>query len=119
MAARKMYEPQLHVIIDANDRPVSFLMTPGQFTDYTGAAALLGSYPRQHITTDVQQSFSPLSRSPQLELPKCICANQVGEIASREVDKVSIAEGDPTEIWITLRVFPGKLSLWRLMLGAL
>lgn len=37
---------QRHVITDANGRSVSFFMTAGQASDYTGAAALLGSLPK-------------------------------------------------------------------------
>ena len=33
---------KLHAIADANGRPLSFFMTAGQVSDYTGAAALLG-----------------------------------------------------------------------------
>ena len=32
---------KLHAIADANGRPLSFFMTAGQVSDYTGAAALL------------------------------------------------------------------------------
>ena len=36
---------KLHAIADANGRPLSFFMTAGQVSDYTGAAALLSSLP--------------------------------------------------------------------------
>lgn len=32
---------KLHAVTDANGRPLSFFMTAGQISDYTGAAALL------------------------------------------------------------------------------
>ena len=32
---------KLHAVADANGRPLSFFMTAGQVSDYTGAAALL------------------------------------------------------------------------------
>jgi transposase len=32
---------KLHALADANGRPLSFFMTAGQVSDYTGAAALL------------------------------------------------------------------------------
>jgi transposase len=32
---------KLHAVTDANGRPLSFFMTAGQVSDYTGAAALL------------------------------------------------------------------------------
>ena len=32
---------KLHAVIDAEGRPLSFFMTAGQVSDYTGAAALL------------------------------------------------------------------------------
>ena len=31
---------KLHAITDANGRPLSFFMTAGQISDYTGAAAI-------------------------------------------------------------------------------
>lgn len=37
---------RLHVVTDANGRPISFFMTAGQVSDYTGAAALLDSLPK-------------------------------------------------------------------------
>ncbi len=37
---------KLHAITDANGRPLSFFMTAGQVSDYTGAAALLDSLPK-------------------------------------------------------------------------
>ncbi|MGN5374403.1 IS5 family transposase [Sphingomonas hankookensis] len=37
---------KLHALADANGRPLSFFMTAGQVSDYTGAAALLGDLPR-------------------------------------------------------------------------
>jgi len=36
---------KLHAITDAEGRPIRFYMTAGQVSDYTGAAALLGSLP--------------------------------------------------------------------------
>ncbi len=36
---------KLHAIADANRRPLSFFMTAGQVSDYTGAAALLDDLP--------------------------------------------------------------------------
>lgn len=37
---------KLHAVADANGRPLSFFMTAGQVSDYTGAAALLDDLPR-------------------------------------------------------------------------
>jgi len=34
---------KLHTVTDAKARPIRFFMTAGQVSDYTGAAALLGS----------------------------------------------------------------------------
>ena len=36
---------KLHAVTDATGRPLRFFMTVGQVSDYTGAAALLGSLP--------------------------------------------------------------------------
>ena len=36
---------KLHAVTDASGRPLRFFMTAGQVSDYTGAAALLGSLP--------------------------------------------------------------------------
>jgi transposase len=36
---------KLHAVTDAKERPLKFFMTAGQVSDYTGAAALLGSLP--------------------------------------------------------------------------
>ncbi|MCU9850108.1 IS5 family transposase [Defluviimonas sp. WL0024] len=36
---------KLHAVTDAKGRPLRFFMTTGQVSDYTGAAALLGSLP--------------------------------------------------------------------------
>jgi transposase len=35
-----------HAVTDAEGRPLRFFMTAGQVSDYTGAAALLGSLPK-------------------------------------------------------------------------
>ena len=37
---------KLHAVSDANGRPLSFFMTAGQVSDYTGAAALLDELPK-------------------------------------------------------------------------
>ncbi len=37
---------RLHVVTDANGRPLSFFMTAGQISDDTGAAALLDNLPK-------------------------------------------------------------------------
>jgi transposase len=37
---------KLHAVTDAKGRPIRFFMTAGQVSDYTGAAALLGSLPK-------------------------------------------------------------------------
>jgi transposase len=36
---------KLHAVTDAKGRPLKFFMTAGEVSDYTGAAALLGSLP--------------------------------------------------------------------------
>lgn len=36
---------KLHAVSDADGRPLSFFMTAGQVSDYTGAAALLDDLP--------------------------------------------------------------------------
>lgn len=36
---------KLHAVTDANGRPIKFFITAGQFSDYTGAAALLSNLP--------------------------------------------------------------------------
>jgi len=41
----------LHAVTDAKDRPLSFLMTAGQVSDYTGAAALLDGLPQGIVAT--------------------------------------------------------------------
>ena len=37
---------KLHAVTDARGRPISFFMTAGQVSDYTGAEALLDSLPK-------------------------------------------------------------------------
>jgi transposase len=37
---------KLHAVTDAEGRPLSFFMTAGQVSDYTGAAALLDDLPK-------------------------------------------------------------------------
>jgi transposase len=37
---------KLHAVTDANGRPLSFFITAGQVSDYTGAAALLEDLPK-------------------------------------------------------------------------
>jgi transposase len=37
---------KLHAVADANGRPLSFFMTAGEVSDYTGAAALLDDLPK-------------------------------------------------------------------------
>ena len=47
MAAQKGgMNTKLHAVTDANGRPLSFCMTAGQVSDYTGAAALLDDLPK-------------------------------------------------------------------------
>jgi len=36
---------KLHAVTDENGRPISFFITAGEISDYTGAAALLSSLP--------------------------------------------------------------------------
>ncbi len=36
---------KLHAVTDAKGRPIRFFMSPGQVSDYTGAAALLSGLP--------------------------------------------------------------------------
>lgn len=38
-------DTKLHAVTDQNGRPLSFFMTAGQISDYTGVAALLDSFP--------------------------------------------------------------------------
>ncbi len=42
--------PGLQAVTDANSRPLSFFMTAGQVSDYTGAAALLDDLPKAQLT---------------------------------------------------------------------
>ncbi len=37
---------KLHAVTDANGRPISFFITAGQVSDYTGAVALLDELPK-------------------------------------------------------------------------
>ena len=37
---------KLRVVTDTSDRPIRFLITAGQLSDYTGAAALMNDLPR-------------------------------------------------------------------------
>lgn len=37
---------KLHAVIDTNGRPISFFLTAGQVSDFTGAAALIDSLPK-------------------------------------------------------------------------
>jgi hypothetical protein len=37
---------KLHAVTDAEDRPIRFFMAADQVSDHTGAAALLGSFPK-------------------------------------------------------------------------
>ncbi len=37
---------KLHAVTDADGRPIRFFMTAAQVSDYTGAAALIGSLPK-------------------------------------------------------------------------
>ncbi len=37
---------KLHAVADANGRPLSFVMTAGQVSDFIGAAALLDDLPK-------------------------------------------------------------------------
>jgi transposase len=37
---------RLRAVTDPHGRPIRFFMTAGQVSDYTGAAALLGSLPK-------------------------------------------------------------------------
>jgi len=37
---------KLHAVTDASGRPISFFITAGQISDYTGAAALLDELPK-------------------------------------------------------------------------
>lgn len=40
---------KLHAVTDAKGRPLKFFTTAGQVSDYTGAAALLGSLPAAEL----------------------------------------------------------------------
>ena len=43
---QRWLDTKLHATADANGRPLSFFMTAGQVSDYTGAAALLDYLPK-------------------------------------------------------------------------
>ena len=45
VAPKGRYEPKLDAVIDQSGRLLSFFMTAGSISDYTGAAALLDGLP--------------------------------------------------------------------------
>jgi transposase len=51
---------KLHAVADANGRPLSFFMTAGQVSDYTGAAALLDDPPKaQWLLAGSETPYTP------------------------------------------------------------
>ena len=83
---------KLHAVADANGRPLSFFMTAGQVSDYTGAAALLDDLPkasgcsRTEATTPTGSGMPsrPMASSP---------ASQVAGPATSQSDTTSAATG--------------------------
>ena len=63
---------KLHAVADANGRPLSFFMTAGQISDYTGAAALLAIFQKRSgcstiaatTPTGSETLFRPKASSP-------------------------------------------------------
>jgi transposase len=83
---------KLHAVSDADGRPLSFFMTAGQVSDYTGAAALLDELPKaQWLLGDrgydadwFRMPWRPRESSP---------AFQVGNPASNRSDTTSAGTG--------------------------
>jgi transposase len=83
---------KLHAVTDANGRPLSFFMTAGQVSDYTGAAALLDDLPkaqwllgdRGYAPTGSEMRWKPRASSP---------ASQIGHPATNRSGTTSAATG--------------------------
>ena len=50
---------KLHAVTDANGRPMSFIMTAGQVSDYTGAAALLDEMAKAQWLLGDRGNYTP------------------------------------------------------------
>jgi hypothetical protein len=54
---------KLHAVADSQGRPLSFFMTAGQVSDYTGAAALLDDLPKAQRLLGDRPSASGVCRA--------------------------------------------------------
>lgn len=68
-----MPNTKLHAVTNAKGRPLTFVMTAGQVSDFTGAAALLGGLPKSEwlladrgYDADWFSQFSQVSIDPPL-----------------------------------------------------
>ncbi len=80
---------KLHAVTDANGRPISFFMTAGQVSDYTGAAALLDSLPKaqrmlaDHVLSTNGPGFPPsFPPTSVIHAPKNLTAKPTWTAAS-------------------------------------
>lgn len=55
---------KLHAVTDQNGRPLSFFMTAGQISDYTGAAALLDSLLQHNGCWEIEVMMLTGSETP-------------------------------------------------------
>ena len=83
---------KLHAVTDANGRPLSFFMTAGQVSDYTGAAALLDDLPKaQWLLGDA--ATTPTGLGMPYRPRASSRASQVGGRGSNPSNTTSAATG--------------------------
>lgn len=117
-----------HALTDANGRPLSFFITAGQISDYTGAAALLDDLPKaQSMLADrgydadwfreavQQKGIKPcIPRRKSRSLPvkhdkrRYTCRNRIEIILGRFKDG-AVSPPGTTDV----RLSSSPLSLWR------
>ncbi|UOA20659.1 hypothetical protein DSM14862_03497 (plasmid) [Sulfitobacter indolifex] len=86
---------KLHAVTDTSGRPIRFIITAGQVSDYTGAMALLSSLPNAvfcaRIETMVQIGFAKPCQT-EAQSP----ASLVVSHASRPLDTTSVVTNATT-----------------------
>jgi integrase len=99
---------KLHAVTDANGRPISFFVTAGQVSDYTGAAALLDGLPKAQWLLGDRGYDADWFRDALQEkgITPCIRSNRKDDVWTA-VDEAAFYEKAPAHLHLAL-----TLALW-------
>ncbi len=99
---------KFHAVADANGCPLSFFLTAGPVSDYTGAAALLDDLPKAQGFSAIAAT-TPTGSGTLLQRRASNPAFQVEGLATRPSNTTSAA----TDAAIRIEIMFGRLKDWR------